>query len=92
MTAVPAVRPRRRWVLPVAVLLQLLVLPPYAASGLLAPAWGVVLLLTVWALLLGLLVVLGRAGRLTALLCPLAAVSLWFLLVSAGAAWLGWTT
>ncbi len=63
----------------------------YAGSGLVAPWWGVVLLLAVWASLL----VVGFAWwtphprRLPWL--PVVAIVLWFAAVSAGGAWLGWT-
>jgi hypothetical protein len=63
----------------------------YAASGLVAPWWGVVLLLLVW---LVLFVVACRwwtphPTRLPFL--AVAAVVLWFAVVTAGAAWLDWT-
>jgi hypothetical protein len=63
----------------------------YAASGLVAPAWAVVLLLLVWAVLL----VVACAwwsphpGRLP--FVAAFAVILWFAAVTAGGAWLGWT-
>jgi hypothetical protein len=63
----------------------------YAASGLVAPAWAVVLLLLVWAVLL---VVAGawwtpHPGRLP--FVAAFAVVLWFAAVTAGGAWLDWT-
>ena len=63
----------------------------YAASGLLAPLWAVVALLAVWAGLLVLAVVLLRRRPLLVPLVPLFALAFWFLAVSAGEAWLGWT-
>ena len=63
----------------------------YAASGLVAPWWAVVLLILLW---LVLFVVACRwwtphPKRLPFL--AVAAVILWFAVVTAGAAWLGWT-
>ena len=63
----------------------------YAASGLLAPWWGVVLLLLVW---LALFVVACRwwtphPGRLP--FVALFSVVFWFLAVNAGGLWLGWS-
>jgi len=63
----------------------------YAASGLVAPWWAVVLLLLLW---LSLFVVACRwwtphPKRLPFL--AVAAVVLWFAVVTAGAAWLDWT-
>lgn len=63
----------------------------YAASGLVAPWWGVVGLLVVW---LALFVVACRwwtpqPRRLPAV--GVVAIGLWFGLVTAGGAWLGWT-
>ena len=63
----------------------------YAASGLVAPWWGVALLLLVW---LALFVVAcawwtPHPGRLPAL--AVAAIAFWFVAVTAGGAWLGWT-
>lgn len=64
---------------------------PYGASGLLAPPVGVVVLFALWA---GLLVVLLRwrpARRWLLLAVPVAALAVWFAVVSAGDAWFGWT-
>jgi len=63
----------------------------YAASGLLAPWWAVVLLLLVW---VALLVVCTRwwtvhPGRVPWV--PVFAAVLWFAVMNAGGAWLGWT-
>ena len=63
----------------------------YAASGLVVPWWGLTILLFVW---LVLFVTACRwwtphPGRLP--LLAIAAVVFWFLAVSAGGAWLGWT-
>jgi hypothetical protein len=63
----------------------------FAASGLVAPAWAVGVLLVIW---LGLLVVglrLRRNHPLWMLAIPVADAVIWFAGVSAGDAWLGWT-
>jgi hypothetical protein len=63
----------------------------YAASGLVAPAWAVVLLLLVWAVLLVLACAwwTPHPGRLP--FVAAFAVVLWFAAVTAGGAWLDWT-
>jgi hypothetical protein len=63
----------------------------YAASGLVAPGWAVAGLLALWGVLLVLAVWLRRTRPLLTPLVPVAAVVLWFLAISAGEAWLGWT-
>ena len=64
----------------------------YAASGLLAPAWAVVLLLVVWLALLVLAIRLLRRWRpLYVLLTPVAAWLIWLGALTAGETWLGWT-
>jgi hypothetical protein len=64
----------------------------YAASGLLAPLWAVVLLLVIWAGLLVVAIQLLRSSRpALTILVPLAATAIWFGVLSAGEAWLGWT-
>lgn len=63
----------------------------YAASGLLAPAWAVVVLVAVW---LAAFVVAcrwwTRRPRWVPWL-PVALTALWFAAMNAGGAWLGWT-
>lgn len=65
---------------------------PYAASGLLAPLWGYVVLYALW---LGLLVAgvqLFRRGRgLLVLLLPLASLATWAAVMTFGDFVLGWT-
>jgi len=63
----------------------------YVASGLLAPLWAVVVLLLVWAALLGVAIWLLRTRPWWTLLVPVVGVAFWFLAISAGEAWLGWT-
>ena len=67
---------------------------PYAASGLVVPLWGVVVLYGCW---LALAVVLIRLLRgpdrrpLVAPAVPLVALAVWFAFVTLGEALLGWT-
>lgn len=76
----------------VAVGMHLVMAVPYAASGLLAPGWAVVLLAVWWLLLAVLLLVLALRRRvLLALSVPVVALLSWVGVVSAGGAWLGWT-
>lgn len=71
--------------------LHLVALWPYAISGLVAPGWGIVALLGVWALLgLAAVRVHRRWGAVSALV-PLVAVVMWFGLLTLGEAVLGWS-
>lgn len=81
----------RRSTLVVTLLLHLLVLWPYSASGLLAPGWAVVALLAAWALLGVAAVAVHRRWGAVAALVPLLALVLWFAALSTGEALLGWT-
>jgi hypothetical protein len=63
----------------------------YAASGLLAPGWAVAVLLVLWAALLVLAIWLRRTRPLLTPLVAVLAMALWFAILSAGEAWLGWT-
>jgi hypothetical protein len=69
--------------------LALLIL--YAASGLLAPGWAVALLLLIWLGLLVLAITLLRRRPLVVPLVPLVGFVIWFAVISAGEAGLGWT-
>ena len=67
---------------------------PFAASGLVAPLWGVVVLFVWWAVMLGVAVRLVRAQPRRPLLVPLVPVVAlvgWFAFMSFGGAVLGWT-
>src|SRR4051812_14257500 len=67
-------------------------LPFYAASGLLAPGWAVVLLLLVWLALLVLAIrLLYRRQPVWVPVIAVVAWLIWFGALSAGEAWLGWT-
>lgn len=72
----------------------LLLFPLYwfAASGLLAPLWAVIGLLLLWAatVAFGLMVIRRRRGWWVLALAP-ALMIIWFLVMSAGEAFLGWT-
>lgn len=63
----------------------------YAASGLIAPWWAVVLLLVVWLFLF--IVACGQWTRRPRVVPVVALVTLllWFAVIIAGGAWLGWT-
>jgi len=64
---------------------------PYAASGLVAPWWGVVLLLLVWLAVLVLACAWWSRHPARLPWLGVAAFVLWFALVNAGGAFLGWT-
>lgn len=63
----------------------------YAVSGLVAPAWAIVLLFAIWAGLLGVAIRLLRRRPVLVPLVPVAAALIWVGTISAGEAWLGWT-
>ena len=63
----------------------------YAASGLLAPWWAVVLLLLVWVALLGLAAAWWTPHPARVPAVAVFAVVFWFAALNAGGAWLGWT-
>ena len=67
---------------------------PYAASGLVTPVWGYVVLYAVWlALAFVLIRLLGGPNRrpIVAPAIPLAALAFWFAFVTAGEVLLDWT-
>jgi hypothetical protein len=63
----------------------------YAASGLLAPWWGVVLLLGVWVVLFAIACAWWTPYPRRLPWVAVVAIVLWFAVVSAGGAWLGWS-
>ena len=67
------------------------VLPFYLASGLVAPLWAVVALLGCWVLFVYLGVRWRRTRPYLVLALPVVAMAWWFLVLSVGDAWLGWT-
>lgn len=67
---------------------------PYAASGLVVPVWGVVVLYGCWLALAVVLVRLLRGPARRPLLAPaipVVAIAVWFAFVSLGGALLDWT-
>jgi hypothetical protein len=76
-------------ILILATLLHLVIGYFYLVTGLMAPVWGVGLLLLIW---LG-LTIWGYRNRHRALviLVPLVAVAVWFVVLSLGEILLGWT-
>lgn len=70
---------------------HLLALPWYAASGLVAPGWAVLLLLAIWVALLLVGLALRRRSPAWMLAVPVLDAAIWFGGVSAGEAFLNWT-
>lgn len=64
---------------------------PYAASGLVVPMLGILILYIGWGVGLALAIRLLRRRSGFALLMPLAALGYWWLVVSIGEALFGWT-
>ncbi|HEU4811355.1 MAG TPA: hypothetical protein VFT00_04380 [Nocardioides sp.] len=63
----------------------------YAASGLVAPWWGVTILLLVWVLLFVVACVWWSLHPRWVPFLAVFAMVFWFAAVTAGGAWLGWT-
>jgi hypothetical protein len=63
----------------------------YAVSGLVAPWWAVVALLLVWLVLFVVACLWWTPHPKRVPLLPVVAVVLWFAVITAGAAWLGWS-
>ncbi len=70
---------------------HLCTLPFYLASGLVAPLWAIIVLLLVWAGLLGVAVWAVRTRSAWGLATPFLAVAIWLGGVSAGEAFLDWS-
>ena len=64
---------------------------PFAASGLVAPLWGIAVLYLGWIVGLWLTVRLYRSGSAWALVMPVAALAFWWLVVTIGESVFGWT-
>ena len=87
----PPGRPRRRTSAVVTAVLHLLALWLYWLSVLVAPTWGWIALLALWAVFaLAAVLVHRRWGGLSAVV-PLVAVLTWFAVVTLGDRFLGWT-
>ena len=63
----------------------------YAASGLVAPVWGVVVLMLVWLALFVVCCAWWTPHPRRLPFVAVGAIVLWFAVVTAGGAWLGWT-
>jgi hypothetical protein len=64
---------------------------PYAASGLVAPLWGIAFLYLGWGIGLFLTVILYRRRSPLALVMPVAALVFWWAVISIGEAAFDWT-
>ncbi|WP_214107207.1 hypothetical protein [Acrocarpospora catenulata] len=74
----------------VGLIAHLCTLPFYSASGLMAPAWAIVVLLVIWAALLTVALWAVRERSAWGLAVPVVSIALWFGAMSAGEAFLGW--
>jgi hypothetical protein len=81
-----------RYVLGALALVAMLVLAPFfVSSGLMAPGWAVVVLVIIWLALFVLGCLWIRRKPLWVVPLPFVAAAIWFGVMSAGGAWLGWT-
>jgi hypothetical protein len=81
-----------RYVLGALALVAMLVLAPFfVSSGLMAPGWAVVVLVAIWLALFVLGCLWIRRKPLWVVPLPFVAAAIWFGVMSAGEAWLGWT-
>lgn len=81
-----------RYVLAAVAIVALLVQAPfYFAAGLAAPGWAVVLLILVWVTLVALGFAWFRRRPWWVVPLPFLAAAIWFGVMSAGEAFLGWT-
>ncbi|WP_448072012.1 hypothetical protein [Georgenia yuyongxinii] len=71
--------------------LLLVLLPFYLASGLMAPYWAVGMLIVIWLALFLLGVRWFRRRPFLVLLLPVVAVAVWFVLMVGGESLFGWT-
>ncbi len=62
----------------------------YAVSGLVAPWWGVLGLVAVWLVIFAMGCRWWTRHPARVAVLPLVALAVWFAVVSAGGAWLGW--
>lgn len=71
--------------------LLVVLLPFYLASGLMAPAWAIIVLLFIWVGLFVLALRWFRQHPFRVIALPVLAAALWFGTLYAGEALLGWT-
>ncbi len=64
---------------------------PYAASGLVAPLWGIAVLYVGWLLGLWLTIRLYQRRSAWALAMPIAALAFWWVVLTIGESVFGWT-
>jgi len=64
---------------------------PYAASGLVAPLWGIAVLYFGWGIGFFSTIILYRRRSAWALIMPVAALAFWWIVVSIGEAAFDWT-
>jgi hypothetical protein len=75
-----------------AIVAMLVLAPFFLASGLMAPLWGVIIIMAIWVGLLVLgIVLLVKRRPLWVLPIPVLALGLWWLIMSLGGYFLGWT-
>jgi hypothetical protein len=71
---------------------QFIALVPFTvASGLLAPLWAILALYAIWAVAVAGLVLLARTRPFATLLVPIANIAVWWLVITTGERFLGWT-
>ena len=88
----PRGRAVRGAVVAVAAVGQFIVLVPFTvASGLLAPLWAIVALYAIWAAAAAGLVLLARTRPFATPLVPIVNMALWWLVMTIGERFLGWT-
>jgi hypothetical protein len=73
------------------ILLLVAILPFYLASGLSAPLWAILMLLLIWGVLFTLAIKWFRPRPFVVLILPFVAAAIWFAVMTAGEAFLGWT-
>ena len=84
-----AASPALRWV---AIGLHVLVgIFPFSATGLMAPAYGLVIVVAIWLVGGALVLRLGKTRPGVAVAIPFIELAAWFVLMWVGDAWLDWT-
>jgi hypothetical protein len=72
-------------------LLHIVILYVYAVSGLVAPGWGLAVLLVFWVAMLVLALRVWVSRPVLVAFIPAIDTVFWYALVTAGATWWGWT-